>query len=264
MTDQTAENPVSGQVLLYSRPEPLDARRHGHLGVRQTNTPYGFAAKQHFVPLNVGEFGPASVSYPIVFAGDSHTPLAIMGVRPGENLFIEPNGAYKVSHYIPAYLRRYPFVGAVDSAQGRVVVCIDAASDLVTDQNPDARLFENGEITEYVRACMNFCSQYDTDRALTDSFVALLRQHDLFEIKQLSFTPRNPDGSNGQPVPISEYYSISEEKLMKLPADVLVQLRNSGALSQIYAHLHSLYLWERVVGESMLRQAAETGGATVQ
>jgi hypothetical protein len=257
MTDQN-ESPVSGQVLLYKNPEPLDPQRHGQLGLRRSATPFGFAATQHFVPLNVNEFGPAGVIYPIIFAGELHTPLAVLGLQEGENVFIDPQGGYRGGCYVPAFLRRYPFIGAVDNAAQRVVVCVDRGADLLTEDAPDLRLFENGEATEYTKACVEFCSQYDTDRARTESFVALLNDLNLFEPKQTTYTPRNPDGTPGQPAVISEYFAVSEDKLRDLPADKLVQLRDTGALAQIYAHLHSLFLWDRLISDTLLQRATLT------
>ncbi|HZC15846.1 MAG TPA: SapC family protein, partial [Caulobacteraceae bacterium] len=86
------QSPVTGNVLLYERPEPLDPRRHGNLGLLKSEKPFGFVAKQHFVPLHVGEFGPASVNYPIIFAGETRAPLAVVGVTPGENLHVSDDG----------------------------------------------------------------------------------------------------------------------------------------------------------------------------
>ncbi|HEY3888568.1 MAG TPA: SapC family protein [Caulobacteraceae bacterium] len=73
-------NPVTGNVLLHERPEPLDAKRHGNLGLSKTDKPFGFVAKQRFAPLHVGEFGTASVNYPIIFAGEAQAPLAVVGI----------------------------------------------------------------------------------------------------------------------------------------------------------------------------------------
>jgi len=255
MADQNV-SPITGSVLLYVNPEPLDAQRHAKLGLRRSPTPFGFAAGQHFVPLNVNEFGPAGVIYPIIFAGDVRTPLAVLGLQEGENLFIDRIGSYRTGCYVPAFLRRYPFIGAVDNAAQRVIVCVDRASSLMTEDAPDLPLFVNGEATDYTKACVDFCSQYDADRARTESFVTLLNELDLFEPKQTTYTPRNPDGTAGQPALVSEYYAVSEEKLRDLSAEKLVQLRDSGALSQIYCHLHSLNLWDRLISETLAQRGA--------
>jgi hypothetical protein len=247
------ESPITGAVLLYQSPEPLDLNRHAKLGLRRTPTPFGFAAKQHFIPINILEFGPTSISYPIIFAGETYTPLAVMGLKDGENIYLDAEGGYRVGYYIPAYLRRYPFVGAIDNAQQRVVICVDRASDLLTEDAPDFPLFENGETTAVTKAYVEMCGQFDADRTRTESFVALLRDMDLFESKQTTYTPRNADGSAGEAVLISEYFAVSETKLRELPAEKLIQLRDTGALSQIYAHLHSLFAWERLITESLAR-----------
>ena len=86
-----------------------------------------------------------------------------------------------------------------------------------------------------------------------ESFVQLLKDLDLFESKTASFTPTNPDGTAGEPQKIAEYFGVSEEKLNKLPNDKYLELRDNGALGQIYAHLLSLVGWDRLIAIAMAR-----------
>jgi len=248
-------SPLTGQVLFYSRPEPLDPRMHGNLGMRRTNTPFAFAAKQHFIPLHVGEFGPAAVNYPIIFAGDQRTPLAVMGLVAGENLYITEDGLYRPGCYVPSFIRRYPFVGAHDDAAKRSIVCIDRASDLWVEGGGDVRLFEDGKITQFTQNCIDFCSQFDQDKAQTDFFTKLLIDLDLFEPRQANFVPQNEDGSAGEPQMVADFFAVSDAKMKALSADKLVELRDNGALSQIYAHMASLFAWDRIITESLIRRA---------
>jgi hypothetical protein len=247
-------NPVSGNVLLYERPEPLDARRHGNLGLSKTDKPFGFVAKQHFVPLHVGEFGPASVNYPIIFAGEARAPLAVVGITAGENLFVAEDGGYRPGVYVPAFIRRYPFVGALDEVAQKMVVCIDRASDLWIEGGGDVPLFENGQPTEFTKSCIEFCGQFDADRRQTDLFVKMLTDLDLFESRQTTFTPRMAEGVAGEPQLVAEFFGVSEEKLKALPTDKFLELRDNGGLGQIYAHLISLFCWDRLVAESLTRR----------
>jgi hypothetical protein len=80
--------PLSGQVLFYKNPEPLNSETHAKLGLNTSLTPFAFAKTAHAVPLVISEFGPASLHYPIIFAGRDHQPLAIMSVRADQNLFV--------------------------------------------------------------------------------------------------------------------------------------------------------------------------------
>jgi len=221
MTDLPLDAQLSGNVLLYSKPEPVSLEMHGKLGLKRTDKPYAFAATTHFVPIQVTEFTPAALSYPIIFAGSDYQPLAVMGLTPGENLFINADGSFKPDAYIPAYIRRYPFVLANDEAGQRMILCIERTSDLLSEDNPDVKLFENGEASEYTKNCMQFCTDFDTERRRTEAFVAMLKELDLFETKKAVYAPRMPDGSQGPQELIAEYFAISEEKLKALSPEKL-------------------------------------------
>lgn len=251
---QSAE--ITGNVLFYVKPEPLNKEAHGKLGLVQMEQPFAFAAKSNVVPLTVTEFGPASLSYPIIFAGDQLQPLAVMAVNQGENLAISADGAVEPDAYLPAYIRRYPFVLAGDEQGERLIVCVDVGSYLLKEGG-DIPLFDKGEPTEYTQGCIQFCNDFEGERQRTDSFVALLKEHDLFETKEATFTPRNADGTFGDPQPIAEYFAVSEEKLLALPADKYIALRDNGALAKIYAHLVSLHGWDKLIAKTLIKNATQ-------
>ena len=258
MTDTTSpqagDSPLAGTVLFYSKPEPLSVENHGTLGANPVDAPYAFVASTHVVPLTVTEFSPAALSYPVIFVGDNRQPVAVMGLRPGENLFIEANGAFRGEAYIPAYIRRYPFVFANDEVQKRLILCIDRAAPFIVEGG-QAPLFENGQPSAYTNQAMEFCNNFEQERVRTDGFVHLLKELDLLETREAVFTPRNPDGTAAEPQKIAEYYAVSEDKLRALSPEKLVELRDNGALGQIYAHLVSLLGWDRLIAMAFQRAA---------
>ena len=258
MTD-TTNSPLEGAVLFYSNPEPLDPAQPGALGVNAADKPYAFVAQTNIVPLTVTEFAPAALSYPIIFVGDLKQPVVAMGLRQNDNLFIE-NGDFRPDAYIPAYVRRYPFVFANDEGQNRMILCIDRAAAFV-GENAEVPLFENGQPSDYVNNAMEFCNNFEQERLRTESFVKLLIDLDLFETREASFTPRNPDGSAGQVQKLAEYFAVSEDKLKALPAEKLAELRDNGALGQIYAHLTSLLGWDRLIALAVQRSNQTVGNA---
>ena len=256
MTD-TTQSPLEGNVLFYNKPEPLDAAQHGNLGVNAKAEPYAFVAQTNVVPLTVTEFAAAALSYPVIFVGESRQPVAVMGLNQNDNLFVSPEGVFRQDAYIPAYVRRYPFVFADDKANGRLILCIDRGADIVAEggENP---LFVDGQPSDYTNMAMEFCNNFEQERQRTEGFVALVKDLDLLDIREAHFTPRNPDGTPGQPQKLAEYYAVSEDKLRALPAEKLVELRDNGALGQIYAHLVSLVGWDRLIALAVLRQAPTT------
>lgn len=256
-TTVQSPSPITGNVLFYDKPEPLSREEHGKLGVSRTDRPFSFAKVGHVVPLTVGEFGFAALSYPIIFGGDLRQPLAVLGINPGENLYIKEDGAYTNGCYVPAYIRRYPFILAEDQAQNRMIVCIERTASIFSDSGFDTPLFdEKGEPSEYTQNAINFCEEFENERRRTESFVKLLTDLDLFETKTALFTPNNPDGTAGEPIQLAEYFGVSEAKLNALPAEKLVELRDNGALERIYNHLTSLPGWDRTVAIASERDAA--------
>lgn len=258
MTDTTsqASGPLSGNVLFYTQPEPISFDAHGKLGVTPADKPYAFVAQTNIVPLTVTEFAPAALSYPIIFVGDLKQPVVAMGLRQNDNLFID-NGDFRADAYIPAYVRRYPFVFANDDTQNRMILCIDRGAAFVSE-NAEIPLFEGEQPSAYVNNAMEFCNNFEQERLRTESFVKLLTDLDLFETREANFTPRNADGTPGEVQKLAEYFAVSEDKLKALPAEKLAELRDNGALGQIYAHLVSLLGWDRLIAMAFARAAAET------
>jgi hypothetical protein len=253
-TIETGAGAISGNVLFYSKPEPLAPELHAKLGVRRMDGPFRFAKAGHAIPLTVGEFPVAAVTGPIIFVGDEKLPLAVMGLNAGDNMFVRDDGMFEPGVYIPAYVRRYPFVFANDDANQQMVLCVDRNAEFIVEGG-DMPLFDaNGQPSEYTKNCMEFCNNFEVERQRTMSFVQLLKDLDLFELKTANFTPPPAqDGSVAPPQKIAEYFGVSEEKLNALPADKYIELRDNGALAQIYAHLLSLVGWDRLISLALTR-----------
>ena len=261
-TTQSAAGEISGNVLFYSKPEPLAPELHGKLGVKRMDAPFRFAKVGHAIPLTVGEFPVAAVTGPIIFVGDEKLPLAVMGLNAGENMFVRDDGTFEPGVYIPAYVRRYPFVFANDDTNKQMVLCVDRDAEFVVEGG-DMPFFEkDGQPSEYTRNCMEFCNNFEVERQRTMSFVQLLKDLDLFELKTATFQPPPAlDGSQAPPQKIAEYFGVSEDKLNQLPAAKYVELRDNGALAQIYAHLLSLVGWDRLISLALTRGQTQPAAA---
>jgi len=242
---------LTGSVLFYNKPELLSKEQHGSLGVNPAPTRFGFASKAHIVPLTVPEFGPASLSYPIIFVGDMRQPAVAMGLQEGQNLFANDAIGFDLDAYIPCYIRRYPFVlaGSEDNTD-RMLVGIDRSYEYISE-NAGYPFFTDGEPTEYTKQCIQFCNDFETQNRMTQSFVKLLTDMDLFETRTATYTPQNADGTQGEPQTVAQFFAVSETKLNELPPEKLAELRSNGALAQIYAHLNSLFGWERLIIKAM-------------
>ena len=257
MTDANAaanqEIALSGALMFYNKPEPLNRQEHAKLGLKREGVvPFRFVSQTHVLPLLLPEFQQATLSYPIVFMGEPRRPAAVLGIQAGENLFVSSETGFEPDAYVPYYVRRYPFALANDQDKKTAVVIIDRDAEVISDQ-PDLPFFENGEPTQLVKDMIEFCEGFEQARLTTEMFCNLLEELDLFEIRYTDYQPRNPDGSAGAPQRVAEYFAVSEEKLNALSVDKLKELRDNGALRQIYAHLISLAGWEKLMSVAINR-----------
>jgi hypothetical protein len=239
--------------------------------------PFSFLSETHLVPITVDEFGLAAVCYPIIFDTQTKTPLAVMGLRPGMNVFVEADGSLDPEVYLPAFARRYPFLPILannnqpghpsseqQNEQGeRVFVCIDRAAKMISSA-PELPFFEGDKPSKYTQDAIQFCREFDLLARRTQEFVRLMEQHNLFELTPLNIPRANPDGTAGQPQRIGEYLRISEQKLNGLPKEVYLDLRDRGVSAVMHAHLLSLGLWPKILSRAARIQAATplSGGAS--
>ena len=251
---------VSGNVMFYEKPVPLTRQAHGDAGVSAVSEPFAFMAKQHFVPITAPEFGIAASSYPIIFAGEERTPLAVMGIRQQENLFVE-NGTFNQDYYLPAFARRYPFVLANDKDQDRFVVCIDEAAECVTTKSPQQKFFDGEDTSQFTKEAFQFLQDFERDRQATAAMVEEFKALDLFESKTMNFQGQNADGSPAPQQKIADYFAVSEAKLRELPADKLKDLHDRGFIAVANAHLISLSNWQRLVNITLRKASAEQKAA---
>lgn len=246
-TTNAQQPELSGNVLFYKNPQPLNPEQHAALGVKQIDQPFGFLRTAHAIPVTVTEFGTTASAYPIIFVGNDLTPVAVMGVRQNENLFVKADGTTEADFYVPAFVRRYPFVFANDKDSDRLLLCVDREAPMVTNQ-PDVAFFENGQPTEFTNNAIEFCKEFERQRRATADFVDVLKKFNLLEQKTVAFQPRDPQGNSvGEQQKIADYMAVDEEKLNNLTNEQFVELRESGALGAIYAHMLSLLNWQRVI-----------------
>jgi hypothetical protein len=240
---QTGTPALTGNVLLYKNPEPLSLEAHSKLGLKNIERPFGFVETTHVVPLTVQEFGMAATSLPIIFAPDRKTPLAVLSARSGENLYVDGTGNWELDGYIPAFIRRYPFVFAADQQGDNFVVCIDTQAEMI-GENPDLPLFENGQPSQVTKSILDFSEQFEQAGARTQAFMNELRELDLLMEGEVTIQPEQEQ----PPFVYRGFQMVNEEKLAALRGDQLRKMSQSGMLPLLYAHLFSLSLMREIFG----------------
>ena len=195
---------------------------------------YSFAAKDAVVPLVVQELPRALMYLPIGFIKqeEQFVPVSILGLQPGQNLFIAPDGRW-IGGYTPAAYRGYPFQLA-DTADGQRVLVIDEDSGLVSDSEGEPFFDEEGNPAQALKDVLDFLNQVDANRKLTQHICKLLAEHLLIKP-----WPINLQDSEGERI-VEGLYCIDETALNALPAEAFEALRQAGALPIAYCQLLSM------------------------
>ena len=233
------------EVLFYERPVPLNRTQHKDLRLKGIPS-LRFAANVHSVPLTGVEFPAAARDLPILFAGNSMEeagPMALLGLRQNENLFIEGDGQWAANTYIPAFVRRYPFVLAekpADQEGDDFTVFLDEAYEGFGSDDGERLFKEDGTDSDMLKNAVNFLGEFQQHVGRTQWFMEQLRKHDLLEPRNIRLE------KDGKAINLNGLYVVSEEKLRKLDAKTAQEFLQEGVFGWIYAHLLSLSNIDRV------------------
>ena len=241
--------PTQSLPLFYSAIEPLNVTQHGKMKVR-TVLRMAQVGSTHAIPVTVDEFTLVQRYYPIVFSvGDNPIPIALMGLNEGVNVFLDENGRPLDTHiYIPAYVRRYPFLLArLRPDSDELSLCFDPSADAVGDFAEGEALFDGDQPSEATKAILQFCEQFEAAGQRTGAFMEELTKSDLLMDGEVAI---QPEGAQ-QPFIYRGFRMVDEEKLRNLRGDELRRMNQNGLLPLIYAHLFSLGQMREVFGRQM-------------
>ncbi len=221
---------------------PLSNQQHANLKVQPART-YTFSKNLYIASLQVNEFTRAASTYPIVFVrnnGGFH-PFALLGLKRGENLFVDEAGRWKTG-YIPAVIRSHPFILGKAENRDEMMICIDMESELVSEEEGQPLFDGEGKPTEIVENARKTLSEFQRFVEFTRRFSNDLNVKGL--LSPLEIKIRETGGGQQS---VDGCYGVSEKKLNELPDDEFLALRKSGMLPLIYAQTLSMGQMERLL-----------------
>jgi hypothetical protein len=228
---------------MFQQVVPINKERHGSKKV-SLSSDFRFASKFHIAYVTLHEFVRAAATYPVIFLEDKERddfrPVVLLGLDAGENLFVNEEGKWD-ANYIPAIIRRYPFALTKSAEADRYIVCIDEASDMLSDTEGAALFNEAGEPTQVIENVKRYLSELQQMDQITHEFTKYLAQNNLL-------TPLNMRVNAADQVRnITGCYVINEERLNNFSDQKFLEIRQNRYLPAVYAHLVSLSQIERLV-----------------
>jgi len=228
------------QLLFYETVVPVSPQRHGNLSIERAG--FGFAAHVNSVPLMAVEMTAAASEYTIVFAGNEEAvaPVVILGLEGDKNEYIDENGKW-TADYIPAFVRRYPFV--FSQQENTLTLCLDESWSGCNIDGKGDRLFdEKGERTEYLSLMLNFLEESQAHFVRTQAYCKHLKEMDLLEPMKADFTL--PGGAKKS---LTGFMVVNRDKLRNLAPEKLAELAKTDELELTYIHLLSMNNFRRIL-----------------
>ena len=253
-TSESATQDKQQLPLFYTNPVPIDAKKHAKLSLKK-NFGFGFTQGINAVPINMVEMPQISHFYPIAFSPDGNaTPVAILGLRDSENLFVDSQNNWEVDAYIPAYVRRYPFIFSEIPDSDQLTLCVDNVKEIVEDGGDQPLFNDKGEPSDLAQKALDFCKNYHAAAAQTLEFSQALASSDLLIEREAQINV-----AGNKRINFSGFRIIDEKKLSEVDDKTFLEWRQKGWLPFMYAHLFSGSQWQRLtrlLNERLEKEAA--------
>lgn len=224
-------------LMFYQKPVVLNREAHRNLKIRPVPS-FAYAAGTNSVPLTGNEFAGAARQFPILFISDASQqpmPIALLGLRKDENLFVDAEGRW-TGIYIPAFIRRYPYVLGDKGLPDEFNVCIDEEFPGFNTDEGDPLFNDDGSEGAALKRAMEFMNAYQADAKRTQAFCAELKRLDLLIPQMITVAPKQGEKFN-----LDGFTVIDENRLTKLGDEEAGKLLRSGYLGWIFAHLISTH-----------------------
>ena len=162
-------------------------------------------------------------------------PVVILGMRGNENLYVDAQGNWQ-GKYIPAFIRRYPFVFASSDDGSTLTLCLDEAFTGFNQEGRGERLFDDeGKPTPYVQNILTFLQGFQAEFQRTQSYCKKLQALNLLEAMRAQVTT-----DSGQLLSLTGFSGVSRTKLKELASETLAEMVKKDELELTYLHFHSL------------------------
>ncbi|MDB5947129.1 MAG: sapC family protein [Ramlibacter sp.] len=238
-------------AVYYEKPVLLDRDKHRKRKVRPAGG-FAFARRANSLYLAGVEFNEACKEYAIVFtrvASGRTVPVAMLGLRTRENLFVDSDAAWDAA-YIPAFVRRYPFVLADLPGRSDMAVCVDEAFDGLGDEEGEPLFGADGQNTAFLQNALDFLERYQAEYLRTEAFCERLQQAGL-----LMEMNAKADLFDGRSFTVNGLLIVDEKKLLALSDTAALSLFRSGELHLISMHLMSLSNMQKLAARMAARSS---------
>ena len=243
---------------LHKEPIALDTVLHRDLRLKNEMNAIPRLAPFTSFMVSVSEFGDTALNFPILFVRaapdalgkDTVAPVAVFGMKPGENLFVTADNKWDAG-YVPAMLRAYPFTMARIEGSDRWAIVFDNTWEGMSRTEGLPLFNEKGEATELLNGIHKFVQDLETDLERTRQACAALLEMKLLKPMRFDATL-----ASGESLSVDGFMTVDEEALAKLPDAQIAQMYRNGLLGLLQIHTLSLNNMRRLLDRRLAQANA--------
>lgn len=223
---------------MYQSPEILDKVKHASLRYAAP-TSHAYAHALTTAPLIADEADLAAAHYPVLFSADGEpSMLALLGLAD-RNVFLDSQNRW-TADYVPAFVRRYPFVLANGEVPNRFYLAMDTAAEHFRSNDGEPLIDDQGGLSGPAANALKFLNIFQQRLMATGEMLRALVVAEVLVEKTLTI-----QGGDATRM-IGGFRIVEREKLLALPDDTLAAWVRNGTLALVHAHWASLRHLEKV------------------
>ena len=238
--------------LFYKELKAFEKGIHGKYSFPETAPDYSFAAQTNIIPLLINESGLASRHYPLVFlpppnGAEQPVLAAMVGIGDGVNRYVDDQGRWRADTYIPAWVRRYPFLLVKNQDNDDSVLALDTQVGWLEESGGETFVDEKAQPTARLERIIAFQQEFQRVAVRTEAIVRAINEAGLLEEGNIHL---NLTDDNGQPQQIPDvkgFMVVNETRVHELSDEKILQLHKADAFGLIYIHLNSLHSFDNVL-----------------
>ena len=219
---------------MFQNLENLDSEKHKDLRFKPADD-FRFASSLTSALLSATEVAEAAKHYPVVFPTEGRIlPMALLSLKEGENAYVDFGGKWRVP-YIPAHVRRYPFILADTDDPDNFIVALDRDAPHFGGGEGDPLYGENGEKAPALAKAIEFLKLFQGEAVATENLVRPLVETDVLTLQRIDITK-----ADGKKRSFDGVRAVDPERLNKLDDATLADWVRNGLVGLVHAHLNSL------------------------
>ena len=219
---------------MYKNVKILQAKEHGFYRYTAPQD-YYFAKDTNLIPVTFSEVKSLCCSYPIIILEQDDKPMLMLMTGTERNGAIDEKGQWTCS-YLPAFLRRYPFILVADENNTETLqIGFDLEGGCFSSPDGNELFDVNGKPSEALINVKTLLETYNNEIQITNNILQRLKEKELLQASQFNFKKEGEEDRS-----IGGFFIIDRKKLLEQDDTFLLETMKNGWMEMIELHLLSL------------------------